>query len=465
MTIVAPTPRSAPAPRTARTGRTGRTAAPGSRRDPAVDLVRAACLVAVVAVHALMVGVSVTGDGVVLENALEAWDLFTPFSWVAQMMPLFFILGGFASATHLRRERGRGVRGPEYVALRLRRLLPVPLAAAVATTVALAVLAAAGLDPELVAEAGWRISQPLWFLGVYVLCTAFVPLALRAHERAPRRAVAALGAAVLAVDAIRWVSGVDAVGCANLLFVWLLVQQLGFWLADGRAPSLRQAAWAAAGIAGLIVVGASPANLFEALNPPTAALALLGVVQLAAFAALRHRLAARAGLPRVRRAVDAINGTAMTIYSWHMPVVVLLAGLLLAAQSAPGAAALLPAPLSGDWWLGRPAWLVAAGVAVTLAVSVAGRIERRPRGAAGSVPAGRPGAVSARRAALGVLSGAGGVLVILTATGALWAWALGAALIAAAVWTVSPARLRPADQIAVAGAVAATGPATRPARG
>ncbi|QIM17844.1 acyltransferase [Leucobacter coleopterorum] len=99
-------------------------------RERSVDLVRAACLLAVVGVHALMVGVSVQGGIPVLENALESWSGFTEFSWFAQMMPLFFILGGFASATHYRRVRARGVTPSAYVATRLCRLLPAPLAAA-----------------------------------------------------------------------------------------------------------------------------------------------------------------------------------------------------------------------------------------------------------------------------------------------------------------------------------------------
>ncbi len=437
MTLVAPTPL---APQ-------GTHDTPKRPRDPAVDLVRAACLVAVVTVHALMVGVSITPTGVVLENALERWHLFTPFSWFAQMMPLFFVLGGFASATHLRGLRTRGMRANEYVALRLRRLLPVPFAAAVAVVTVLTALTIAGLDPAVVAEAGWRISQPLWFLGVYILCSACVPFALRAHERAPRAALAALFGGIALVDTVRWVTGVDAVGFANLLLVWLLVQQLGFWLADGRAPSLRGAVCAAAGIAALMLCGVSPANLFEALNPPTAALALLGVVQLAGFAHLRPRLRAWAQLPLLRRCSAAVNGHAMTIYSWHMPVVVLLAGAVLAGASlldgdrSRGAGEvhtphitelLLPTPLSTEWWLGRPLWLCAAGLAVVAVVALAGRWERGPAVA-------HSGQFRSGRVAAAVLVSAGGVLVILAATGAVWAWALGAVMLAVAPRIARPA--------------------------
>lgn len=399
-------------------------AAPRASRDRVVDLVRAGCLLAVVGLHALMVGVSVQGGVPVLENALETWSGFTVFSWIAQMMPLFFILGGFASITHYRRVRSHGVRPADYIAARLRRLLPVPLAAATMTVLALAGLSLTGVPADIVATAGWRISQPLWFLGVYILCSSLVPLMVWAHERAPRATLAVLGGAIATVDALRMLTGIDAIGFGNLLFVWLGVQQLGFWLADGRTPGRRHALTAIAAMAGLMAIGASPVNLFDALNPPTAALALLGVVQLAVFAALRPRLALWADHPSLRAASDVINSRAMTIYSWHMPVVVLLAGLLIVGAESP-ANLNLPIPLSGEWWVTRPLWLGAAALAVALVVGMTGKLECRRR-----VTETRAAAASGRRTALGVVVSAAGVLVVLAGTGALWAWVVGALMLA-----------------------------------
>lgn len=399
-------------------------AAPCASRDRVVDLVRAGCLLAVVGLHALMVGVSIQDGDPVLENALENWSGFTVFSWIIQMMPLFFILGGFASITHYRRVRSRGVRPADYIAARLRRLLPVPLAAAGATVVALAGLSLTGVSADIVATAGWRISQPLWFLGVYILCSSLVPLMVWAHERAPRVSLIVLGSAIAAIDALRMLTGIDAIGFGNLLFVWLGVQQLGFWLADGRTPRRRHSLAAVAAMVGLMAIGASPVNLFDALNPPTAVLALLGVVQLAVFGAIRPKLALWADHPSLRAASDAINSRAMTIYSWHMPVVVLLAGLLVVGAGSP-ASLDLSIPLSGEWWMTRPLWLGAAALAVAVVVRLTGSLESRRRVADTTAAA-----VSGRRTALGVVVSAAGVLVVLAGTGALWAWIVGALMLA-----------------------------------
>lgn len=405
-------------------------APPAAGRDGAVDLVRAACLIAVIAVHALMVGVSVSATGPVLENALERWSGFTVFSWCAQMMPLFFIAGGFASATHYRRVRARGERAAHYVASRLGRLLAVPLLAGAVTVIALSVLTVLGVDPEIVATAGWRISQPLWFLGVYVLCSALVPAMHRLNELAPRATLVGLGAGILAVDLTRFITGIDAVGFANLLFVWLFVQQLGFRLADGVAPGPRSAVAATLAAAALITVGASPANLFEALNPPTAVLALLGIIQCAVFVAVRGRLARIAEAPATRRISQAINERSMSIYAWHMLATVLLAGVLLGFGSS------LAEPLSDAWWAQRPLWLAAVGAVVGGVLWLVAPLERL------AIAWTRASVTTCRtRVACAALAGSGGVLLILATAGAPSAWVCGVALIGLALVLARAGRL------------------------
>jgi hypothetical protein len=71
----------------------------------------------------------------------------------------------------------------------------------------------------------------------------------------------------------------------------------------------------------------------------------------------------------------------MTVYLWHLPVLILLAGLSLVANVMFGLP--LPEPLSLEWWASRPLWLsVAAGVVLPVAL-VFGRFERAARGDGG----------------------------------------------------------------------------------
>lgn len=430
-----------PSARVATTG--SRPAGPAGTRDVTVDIARAWCLTVVVGLHALMVGVSVGASGPVLANALEHWPWLAPFTWLAQIMPLFVVLGGFSSFMHWGRMRERGVGAGEYVALRMRRLVVPAVTAVGAVVVALAALTLGGVPRDIVATAGFRLSQPLWFLGVYILCTAFVPALYAAHRRAPLATVAALAALVIAVDVVRSSTGITAVGFANLLFVWLLVQQLGFWLASGRVSGLSRPALSGVAVGSLTVLfvlaatGVYSFDMLANLNPPTLALVLLGLAQLAVFALVRPALQRLAGIRMLVRAVSAMNARAMTIYLWHMLVLIALAALLLLSGAR------LPVPLMVDWWMTRPLWLAAVAVSVAGVVAIAGRSEAgRPR--AGRTVAGQtvavstgtpasPGSLSLRlRPFLAAAAASGGVLIILVTGYSLAGGVAGLALLLAA---------------------------------
>lgn len=360
-----------------------------SGRDHAIDLVRALCVVAVVVLHSLMVGVTLDADGPVFANAGDSGWWLVPVSWVLQVMPLFFVIGGFSAYTAYRRMQARGLSGTAFATARLVRLL-LPAAAVIAAAgVGLAALTLAGVPTDLIETAGYRFGQPLWFLAVFLLCQALVPVLARAHRAAPFITICALAAAAVIVDIARAVTGVDAVGFLNLAFVWLTMQQLGFLLADGRVDALsrqtriRIGATALAILATSFATGVHSPDLIENINPPTTALILVGIVHTAAFTLLREPLSALAS-GRLSRFTSFVSERAMTIYLWHMSVLLVLAGMsaLLASVDILD----LPAPASSSWWLSRPLWLVLAlGITALISIPLS-RIEtiRAPRVAIGS---------------------------------------------------------------------------------
>lgn len=404
--------------------RTAPAAAPArTARDSSIDLARAWCLVIVVGLHALMVGVSVSSGAAQLENAMDGWSGFAALSWLAQVMPLFFVLGGFSSATQWTRLRTRGVSGHAYVAMRMRRLLPPALGAMGVTALALLALALSGVPGEIVAIAGFRMGQVLWFLGVYLLCTALVPLMVRLHRSAPWATVAVLAALVVGVDAARLATEVQAIGFANLLFVWLLLQQFGFFLAEDRLPARRGSlaagvVLALGSLAALCLSGLYSPDLYVNLNPPTVVLVLLGVAQLFLFQLARPALRRAATVRPVAAAMNAVNARAMTIYSWHMLVLIGLAALLLVTVGEG-----LPEPLSVAWWVTRPAWFVAVAVAVGLVVALVGRREAAAARTRSEL------APPAWRAVTAFTLAGTGVLVVLVLGAAPTAWLAGAVLL------------------------------------
>ena len=388
----------------------------GAGRSQTVDVVRAVCVLIVVMLHALMVGVERSADGGLSTRvALAGTEWFAPASWLIQVMPLFFIVGGFASAQHWRRVRSRTGTSAEFVQSRVRRLA-LPAAVMIASVgAALALADGLGVDAALLAEARLRMAQPLWFLAVYMGVTAMVPIMIRLHEVRPVAGLLGLGSGIVIVDAVRLVMELPAVGYVNLVFVWLFMQQLGFLLSDGRVEEWSsgrvcavlgaggKGAWRirAGGVPrgvllsvfalGLLVVavtkGPYSADMLVNLNPPTTALALLGVAQFFALSAVKPSMdrwwdAAAVGADNVTvargamrarsaaRAGSAVSAASMTLYLWHMPVILALAAAMWAVDLP------LPAPHSGAWWLTRIPWLVALALALGGAYAVRAALTR-----------------------------------------------------------------------------------------
>ncbi|MFB7250862.1 acyltransferase [Microbacterium sp. NPDC056234] len=361
---------------------------PAAVRDTGIDLVRAACVIAVVILHALMVGVTVTDAGPVFANASDDSWWITPLSWVLQVMPLFFVIGGFAGWTAYRRARVQGGTAASFVAGRLQRLLVPALVVIAVVGSALAALAIAGVPADLLHIAGYRYAQPLWFLGVFLLCQALLPALAAAHERFPLRAIGALVLVSIAVDALRLSTGVEGLGFLNLAFVWLTLQQLGFFLADGRIDALGRrtriltAVGAVAVLGGTMTAGIHSPDLIANINPPTTALLLVGVAHTMLLSLSRDRLSAWSRRPRLAALQGFVNKRAMTVYLWHMPVLLAMAGG--AALFAVTAQSALPEPSGFAWWLTRPLWLATVlALTALLAVPLA-RLESRRTPAAGS---------------------------------------------------------------------------------
>lgn len=406
---------------------------PRSRRDPVIDAVRAGCLLVVVALHALLVGAWRDPDGSLATGmALAGHAWFIPITWLAQVMPLFFIAGGFAAISQWRRLRARGVTAVGFVELRIKRLaVPAGVMIAVVGTV-LACARVAGLPADLAAEAAYRSAQPLWFLAVYLGATALVPVLAAAHERFGARVPAVGLGAVLAVDLVRQFSlaGPWSTGLAylNLAFVWLFCQQLGFVLADTRGRN-RSGPWAGllAAVSGILVLlacGWSP-DLIASLNPPTALFALGALAELCLLRLVRPRLERLVTGPALAGPIKRAGGLAMTVYLWHMPIALALVAALWAA-GAP-----LPALHSPAWWLSRPLWLALVAGAVIPAAVWLSRLERwEPR-----LPLRPLTCRPALRVAASAVAAIGGVVIaLLGGLGGLSTTVAAVCLLVLAVW-------------------------------
>ncbi|MFF3030633.1 acyltransferase [Streptomyces rubiginosohelvolus] len=393
-------------------------------RDRYVDLLRVGSLGAVVLGHWLMAAVTPDGVG----NLLAVVPALQPLTWLLQVMPVFFFVGGFSHALSYRsllRKRPEGSEDSVYSAFlraRLQRLLRP-------TMVFVLVWGAAALLVQLLGGGGGltgvtlrMVTQPLWFIGIYLAMVAFTPPLLRLHERYGWGAFAGLAVAAVAVDVLRFAAGVPYIEFLNFAFVWLAVHQLGFLRADGRVHPRRAALLAGGGLvtaAALVALGPYPLSMVgmpgekvSNMAPPTLALLAHGLWLVGAVELLRAPAALLLERPRVWRTVVAANGVAMTAFLWHLTAMFGVYGALLALDVA------LPEPASAAWWTQVPLRLALAA-ALTAALVAAFRTFERPAaptapGTPGASGAGPLAALGATLCLLGVLGlsmvGFGGLL-------------------------------------------------------
>ncbi|RFA11639.1 hypothetical protein B7R21_12800 [Subtercola boreus] len=358
-----------------------------SKRDLTLDIARVFCVLLVVIIHLLMVGVGFAANGqLVVSRPLEQQWWFAPVTWIGQIMPLFFVVGGFASLTAWRSSLRRGRTGADFVRTRVLRLAQPALPLFLFYVVVIGGARLIGIDPTLLDTVVVGAGSPLWFLAAYGLCQALVPTMARWHARSPRRTLVVLLAGAVVVDAVRYSSGIDAVGLLNLFFVWLLVQQLGFWYADGWFD--RRAWWqlvliAAGAYATLFPLtgwGPYSNDMLTNLNPPTLPLVALALGQACILRLLRPLLAALVNTHAARAFVFVVGSRLMTIYLWHLPVIIMLSGI---ALLVPGAS---PAPASPSWWWSRPLFFVIVMAALFGLSFLVGRFEK-PREVGPTPPA------------------------------------------------------------------------------
>ncbi|WP_405872499.1 acyltransferase [Streptomyces zaomyceticus] len=373
-------------------------AATPASRDRYVDLLRVASLAVVVLGHWLMAAVTTDGQ---VGNLLAVVPELQVVTWLFQVMPVFFFVGGFS---HALAHRSR----PQYAVFlraRLQRLLRPTMVFVGVWGAAALVLQLSGADGGLTGVALRLVTQPLWFIGIYLAMVAFTPPLLRLHERWGWGAFGALAGGAVAVDVLRFAADVPFVEFLNFAFVWLAVHQLGFLRADGmiRRPALL----AGAGLLGataLVALGPYPLSMVgmpgekvSNMAPPTLALLCHGLWLVGAVELLRGpgaRLVARAG---VWRAVVAANGIAMTAFLWHLTAMLGVYGAMLGLGRA------LPVPATGGWWAQVPLRFLAAGLLTALLVAAFRRFEAPVPAAPATGEGGPVAAVGITLALLGVL--------------------------------------------------------------
>jgi surface polysaccharide O-acyltransferase-like enzyme len=348
---------------------------PGER-NRVVDAMRALSMAVVVVWHwSLSLTHRDDSGALVNPNPLDQVPGAWVATWLLQILPVFFVVGGYANLaawTSTRADLAGREAAVEFLRQRARRLFG-PVAAFVAVWLLVALIVHAwseGRRPLF--ETYVIVVNPLWFVGAYLVVVLFVPITASGHRRRSHMLLAGLAVGVAAVDMARFVFDTEAIGWVNFILVWMLVHQLGYLWHDerfGQGWSRRATATAVVGVVGLVTLTSLdryPRSLVATeetdishLSPPTAVIVFAALLQLGVI------LQCRPFLERFLRrrwpwsVVVATNAVIMTVFLWHMTALVVSILVFEAAGGTLGDEATL------TWWLTRPLWVI--GPALVLA--------------------------------------------------------------------------------------------------
>jgi hypothetical protein len=344
-------------------------------RNRYADLLRVLAIGAVVYGHWILTVITYRNGQL---SGLDALNYISWGRWVTlvlQVMPIFFLVGGYVNALSWESHHARGESWADWVRGRAMRMLWPTTVFAIFAVLAVIAAALAGVSGPELAEGAWLVAFQLWFIPVYLVLIFLTPPLLAAHRRWGLAVPAVMAVAALAVDAAvtgpRW----PVIGYLNYVLVWGSMHQWGFAWRDGtltrtRRRPLAMAAGGAALLAIILAFGPFPVDMIGAAGekfgnttPPSIALLALAAAQAGLVIAAEPAVSRWLERPRLWRWVQRLNAPIMNVYLWHM-----VPALVIAVAFYPTGIMPQPPIGSGEWWLTRLAWYGLLTVVLVLVV-------------------------------------------------------------------------------------------------
>ena len=327
-------------------------------RNRYVDLLRVGAIGGVVYGHWLLVSVTYQDGRLSGVDAVDyvAWGRWV--TWAFQVMPVFFLVGGYVNSLSWETRRARGQSWTWWVRERAVRLLWPTAVYLVFALIVVSIARLVGVPGSELAEVGWLAALHLWFLPVYMLVIALTPLMMAAHRRwgLAVPVVMAVGAALVDLG----IHGLNlrVLGYANYLLVWGAIHQWGFSWRDGRLTSPRWRLWVMSGAGALLLTGFVVSRTFQVdmvgsgnTNPPSIALLAFAAVQTGLVIVAEPWVTGLLAKPERWRTVRRLNSLVMNVYLWHFVPVVVIALAFYTTGVIPQ-----PGIGSGEWFALRLVW-------------------------------------------------------------------------------------------------------------
>ena len=362
-------------------------------RNRYVDFLRSVSILMVITGH-WMIATAYYVDGNLTQGHLLKSEPQTQWlTWIFQVMPIFFIVGGYANAVSLESARGKQVAYAGWLATRLNRLVS-PLLVLLFFWAALAiVMKFSGVSAGVIQYASQAALIPIWFLAIYIMVVILAPVTYRFWQQYGFISFwIFIGVAIL-VDLAFFVFDLQWLGWSNYFWVWLAVHHLGFAWRDGRIGSpgrlLLCSGLGLATLSLLIFVGPYPFAMVgspdEGLSntlPPKITLLALAVFQFGLLLSVEKPMRRVLDNMRLWTATVLINSMIMSVYLWHITIMVIFVSLLYLADGF----GLRLEPGTTEWWLSRPLWIAVLYMLLLPVALLVSPFERRGRPEEASVP-------------------------------------------------------------------------------
>ncbi|RJL34697.1 acyltransferase [Bailinhaonella thermotolerans] len=305
------------------------------------------------------------------------------FTWLLQVLPLFFYVGGHVHLLSWERACARGVGIGAFVWKRL-RALAIPGLSLALTWAVLGAIVGRAFDLSWMGQVVILIISPLWFLAVYLVLIALLPISLYLHRKYDVLVLIWLGGAALAVDVLRFRYGIDWVSWLNMVLVWGLAHQAGFFYERiVRLPRRFDVAILTTGLfalLGLVFSGLYPGSMvgvpgeLSNMAPPTFVIVALLVFQMGVVEVFRPVMEHRLQRPLWHRVNETINRFALPLFLFHTTGMAIARGL---GWWVFGEDLNDHVPPDLQWWLTRPLAIVAPLLCTLPVIALFGRRWRR----------------------------------------------------------------------------------------
>lgn len=332
-------------------------------RELSADLYRVAAVAIIVIGHWLLSAVTYRDGHFGYDEVLAELPWTQWLTWFFQVVPVFFVVGGYANAASWTRWCDDDRPRRDWLRHRCTGILGPATAYVASMWAVVAISNWSGLGASQLAIPMWVVALQLWFVPVYLGVVALTPLAVAAQRRWGLKVPATLAAAVAVVDVVTLVGHVPVLGSVNYALCWGAIYQFGVAWFGGALRGRRAlllALGAAAVLAAAVGLGRYPVSMIgvrgqaiQNTTPPTVALLALAAVQAGLLVAAAPAVTAWLSRARWRPQLAIANQNAMALYLWHMVPVVVVALVCYPSGWLPQ-----PELGSGTWWLWRLGWIV-----------------------------------------------------------------------------------------------------------